>query len=75
MTDPSAHPQQSGIQRDPIVAAFMAVMADKRFEDIGFAEIARRAGVSLSELPASTPPVRDARRLHARGGSRGARRH
>ena len=28
----------------------MAVMAEKRFEDIGFAEIARRAGVSLSEL-------------------------
>ena len=50
MTDPSAQPQQSGIQRDPIVAAFMAVMAEKRFEDIGFAEIARRAGVSLSEL-------------------------
>jgi AcrR family transcriptional regulator len=50
MTDPSAQPQPSGIQRDPIVAAFMAVMAEKRFEDIGFAEIARRAGVSLSEL-------------------------
>jgi AcrR family transcriptional regulator len=50
MTDPSAHPQQSGLQRDPIVAAFMAIMAEKRFEDIGFAEIARRAGVSLSEL-------------------------
>jgi AcrR family transcriptional regulator len=50
MTEPSAHPHQSGTQRDPIVAAFMAIMAEKRFEDIGFAEIARRAGVSLSEL-------------------------
>jgi AcrR family transcriptional regulator len=50
MTDPSAQPQQSAVQRDPIVAAFMAIMAEKRFEDIGFAEIARRAGVSLSEL-------------------------
>jgi AcrR family transcriptional regulator len=50
MTDPSARPQQPAIQRDPIVAAFMAIMAEKRFEDIGFAEIARRAGVSLSEM-------------------------
>ena len=50
MSDPSAHPQQSSLQRDPIVAAFIAIMAEKRFEDIGFAEIARRAGVSLSEL-------------------------
>src|SRR5262245_9861230 len=30
----------------------MALLAEKRFEDIGFAEIARRAGVSLSELRA-----------------------
>jgi AcrR family transcriptional regulator len=50
MTEPSAHPQPSGIRHDPIVAAFMAILAEKRFEDIGFAEIARRAGVSLSEL-------------------------
>ena len=28
----------------------MALLAEKRIEDIGFAEIARRAGVSLSEL-------------------------
>ena len=28
----------------------MALLAEKRFEDIGFAEIARRAGVSLAEL-------------------------
>lgn len=37
-------------QRDAIVEAFMALLAEKRFEDIGFAEIARRAGVSLVEL-------------------------
>jgi AcrR family transcriptional regulator len=36
--------------RDPIVAAFMALLAEKRFEEIGFAEIASRAGVSLAEL-------------------------
>ena len=53
MTDPSSQPQpQSAARHDPIVGAFMAIMAEKPFEDIGFAEIARRAGVSLSELRA-----------------------
>ncbi len=51
MTDQSSSPPQPGaVQRDPIVDAFMALLADKRIEDIGFAEIARRAGVSLSAL-------------------------
>src|SRR5688572_18471732 len=36
--------------RDPVIDAFMALLAEKRFEDIGFAEIAARAGVSLAEL-------------------------
>jgi len=52
MTDPSSPPRQPAVHRDPIVGAFMALLAEKRFEDIGFAEIARRAGVSLSELRA-----------------------
>jgi AcrR family transcriptional regulator len=51
MTDQSSSPPQTGaVQRDPIVGAFMALLAEKRIEDIGFAEIARRAGVSLSAL-------------------------
>ena len=33
-----------------VMKAFMAILAEKRFEEIGFAEIARRAAVSLSEL-------------------------
>ena len=33
-------------------AADVTLLAEKRFEDIGFAEIARRAGVSLSALRA-----------------------
>ena len=37
---------------DPIVAAFMALLAQKSIEQIGFAEIAERAGVSLAELRA-----------------------
>jgi AcrR family transcriptional regulator len=36
--------------RERIVDAFMALLAEKPIEEIGFAEIARRAGVSLSEL-------------------------
>jgi AcrR family transcriptional regulator len=52
MTDQSSSPQQPGgtVQSDAIVGAFMALLAEKRIEDIGFAEIARRAGVSLSAL-------------------------
>jgi AcrR family transcriptional regulator len=37
-------------ERDPIVAAFMELLAEKPIEQIGFAEIAARAGVSLAEL-------------------------
>ena len=40
------------IQHDPIIAAFLALLAEKRFEDIGFGEIARQAGVSLADLRA-----------------------
>ena len=36
--------------RDPVIEAFMALLAGKHFEDIGFAEIAARAGVSLADL-------------------------
>ncbi len=52
MTDQSSSPSQPGgtVQRDAIVGAFMVLLAEKRIEDIGFAEIARRAGASLSEL-------------------------
>jgi AcrR family transcriptional regulator len=36
--------------RDKIIAALFALLAEKPFERIGFAEIAERAGVSLAEL-------------------------
>ncbi len=53
MTDESTQSSHSGA--DPIVDAFMALLAEKRFDDIGFADIARRAGISLSELRAKQP--------------------
>jgi AcrR family transcriptional regulator len=55
MTDESMPPPQpsaASASSDPIVNAFMALLAEKRFEEIGFAETARRSGVSLSELRA-----------------------
>ena len=36
--------------RDKVVAAFLALLAEKRIEQIGFAEVAETAGVSLSQL-------------------------
>jgi AcrR family transcriptional regulator len=42
-----ALPPPGGTDREKIVAAFMALLGEKRFEDIGFGDIAGRAGVSL----------------------------
>jgi AcrR family transcriptional regulator len=39
-----------GTDREKIIAALMAVLAEKRIEEIGFGEIATRAGVSLATL-------------------------
>ena len=49
----AAEPQPAGSDksnRDRIIDAFMALLAEKPIEQIGFAEIAARAGVSLAEL-------------------------
>jgi AcrR family transcriptional regulator len=43
-------PPDGKSDRDRIVAAFMALLGDQPIEQIGFGEIAARAGVSLSEL-------------------------
>jgi len=43
-----ALPPPTGTDRDKIIAAFMALLAEKRFEEIGFGEIAARAGLTLS---------------------------
>ena len=37
-------------ERERIIDAFMALLAEKSIEQIGFAEIAKGAGVSLSDL-------------------------
>ena len=44
-----------GSDRDKIVAAFLALLAEERFERIGFAEIADRAGVSLAQMRGEFP--------------------
>ncbi len=42
-------------ERDKIIAAFLALLADKPFEGIGLADIAGRAGVSLAQLRGEFP--------------------
>jgi AcrR family transcriptional regulator len=46
----SAPAEPTGSNREKIIAAFMALLAEQRIEDIGFADIAARAGVSLADL-------------------------
>ena len=42
-------------ERERIIEAFMALLAEKRFERIGFAEIATAADVSLADLRTTFP--------------------
>src|SRR6185436_3003737 len=48
----AALPPPTGTDRDKIVAAFMALLAEKRFEEIGFGEIAARSGLTLANCRA-----------------------
>ena len=41
---------RNGDDRDNVVAVFMALLAERSFEEIGLADIAERAGLSLAEL-------------------------
>jgi AcrR family transcriptional regulator len=43
-----AAPPPGGNDREKIIAAFMALLAEKRFEEIGFGDISARAGLSLA---------------------------
>src|SRR5476649_1250430 len=45
---PSA--SRGNTSRDKIIAAFLALLAEKPFERIGLAELAKSAGVSLADL-------------------------
>src|SRR3954447_23884331 len=45
---PPALPPPTGTDRDKIIAAFMALLAEKGFEEIGFGEIASRSGLTLA---------------------------
>src|SRR5437763_10275495 len=48
--EPPALPPPGGTDRENIIAALMALLAERRIEEIGFGDIAARAGVSLSVL-------------------------
>jgi AcrR family transcriptional regulator len=45
-----AAPAAAGSEREKIIAAFLALLAEKPIEQIGFSEIAKEAGVSLGQL-------------------------
>jgi AcrR family transcriptional regulator len=45
----------AGSDRERIIAAFMDILSEKRIEDIGMAEIAHGAGVSLASLREEFP--------------------
>lgn len=47
---PSPPSSRGTPSRDAMVAALMALLAEKRFENIGLAEVAARANVSLADL-------------------------
>ncbi len=47
---PSAPPPRSASDRDKAIDALMALLAEHRFEQIGLAEVAGRAGIKLSQL-------------------------
>lgn len=47
---PDATPPVAGTPREKIIAAFMALLAEKPIETIGLAEVAERADVSLADL-------------------------
>jgi AcrR family transcriptional regulator len=50
MAEPASAPPDGKSERERIIAAFMALLGEAPIEQIGFAEIATRAGVSLAEL-------------------------
>jgi AcrR family transcriptional regulator len=41
-------PPPAGTDREKIIAAFMALLAERRFEEIGFGDLSKRAGVTLA---------------------------
>jgi AcrR family transcriptional regulator len=46
----AAAPTAPTTDREKIIAAFLALLADERFESIGLADVAGQAGVSLAQL-------------------------
>jgi AcrR family transcriptional regulator len=47
---PTARPTGAASEREKIIAALLALLAEKPIEQVGFAEIAKEAGVSLTQL-------------------------
>src|SRR5215813_5926603 len=54
---PARDSSGAAINRGKIIDALMALLAQQRFEDIGFGAIARRAGLSLADCRAAFPSM------------------
>jgi len=50
---PPQPPAPTSSDREKIIAALMALLAEKRFEQIGLAEVAGEAGLKLSQRHAT----------------------
>jgi len=55
--NPARESNSLAVNRGKIIAALMELLAHQRFEDIGFAAIARRAGLSLADCRAAFPSM------------------
>ena len=51
-TSPATPPRGGTSDRDKAIDGLMALLAEHRFEQIGLAEVAGRAGIQLSQLRA-----------------------
>jgi AcrR family transcriptional regulator len=49
---PALPPPPGGTDREKIIAAFMALLSEKRFERIGFGDVAARSGLTLANCRA-----------------------
>jgi AcrR family transcriptional regulator len=54
-TSAARHPSAPGGDREKIIAALLGLLAEKRIEQIGLAELAEAAGVSLAQLRTEFP--------------------
>jgi len=61
-----SHPGPTAVNRDKLIEALMALLAERRFEELGFHEVAARAGVSLAACRAEFGSMLEVLAAHAK---------